>query len=102
MRRHLSPAAIGRWSARRPWLAITCWLAFVVASVALLAVTGSKGLQSGTTGEAARAETMLRTHQARPALHEYACLHSAALLTRDPAFRAAIGKVVASMQGAWS
>ena len=56
--RPLSPAAIGRWSARHPWLAIALWLGFVVACVAALAVTGSKQLHSGATGESARAENM--------------------------------------------
>jgi hypothetical protein len=60
MRRRLSAAAIGRWSARRPWLAIAPWLGFVVACVAGFAVTRSKQLRSGATGESARAEHMMR------------------------------------------
>jgi RND superfamily putative drug exporter len=98
MTRHLSPAALGRWSTRHPWLAIACWLAFVVTCVALLAVTGSKSLQSGAVGESARAESMLRSHKARPAQHEYAYLHSSALRASDPAFRTAIRRVAASME----
>jgi RND superfamily putative drug exporter len=99
MRTRFSPAAIGRWSARRPWLAIALWLGFVVACVAALAVTGSKQLQSGATGESARAESMMRAHEARPpgVQLEYAYLHSDALRAADPAFRTAIAKVRASM-----
>jgi RND superfamily putative drug exporter len=99
MIRHLSPGDLGRWSARRPWLAIALWLGFVAACVAALAVTGSKQLQSGATGESARAENMMKTHQARPpgVQLEYAYLHSDALRADDPAFRAAIAKVRASM-----
>jgi uncharacterized membrane protein YdfJ with MMPL/SSD domain len=99
MIRHLSPASLGRWSARRPWLAIALWLGFVVVCVAALAVTGSKQLQSGATGESARAERMMKTHQAGPpgVQLEYAYLHSDALRADDPAFRSAIAKVRADM-----
>src|SRR5215831_8710469 len=99
MRRRLSPDALGRWSARRPWLAIALWLGFVVACVAALAVTGSKQLQSGATGESARAESMMRAHQAPPpgVQLEYAYLHSDGLHAADPVFRTAVAKVRASM-----
>jgi uncharacterized membrane protein YdfJ with MMPL/SSD domain len=102
MRRRLSPAAIGRWSARRPWLAIALWLGFVVACLAALAVTGSKQLQSGATGESARAESMMNAHRAfPPGLQlEYAYLHSSSLHARDRAFRAVIARVRASMERA--
>jgi len=96
----LSPPSMGRWSARRPWRAIGAWLAFVVLAVGMLALTGSKQLQSGTTGEAARAETMLRQHQARPSQSEFAYLHSDTLSTDDKPFGAAIAKVRAGMRAA--
>jgi RND superfamily putative drug exporter len=101
MKTRLSPAAIGRWSARRPWLAIACWLAFVVACVGTLAATGSKQLQSGATGESARAERMMGEHQIRPpaaAFEEYAYVHSATLTATDPAFRAVAAKVAKTMK----
>jgi RND superfamily putative drug exporter len=61
--------------------------------------TGSKQLQSGATGESARAESMMKTHQARPSGVQlgYAYLHSAALRAGDPAFRTAIANVRATM-----
>jgi hypothetical protein len=93
-------ATIGRWSTRHPWLAIASWLAFVVLAVGALAVTGSKQLQNGATGESARAENMLKLHQARPKVHEYAYLHNDRLRSGQPAFRAAIAKVTASMERA--
>jgi uncharacterized membrane protein YdfJ with MMPL/SSD domain len=104
MKSRLSPAAIGRWSARRPWLAIALWLGFVVACVAALAVTGSKQLQSGATGESARAENMMNAHQAFPPgpQLELAYLHSSSLRAGDPAFRAAITNVRMSMERALS
>ena len=92
--------AIGRWSARHPWPAIALWLAFVVACVGALAVTGSKGLQSGAAGESARAESMLRQHQARPGQAEFAYLHSDTLRADQPAFKAAIAKVAIGMEDA--
>jgi uncharacterized membrane protein YdfJ with MMPL/SSD domain len=100
MRASITPSGIGGWSARRPWLAIGAWLAFVVLAVAALGVTGSKSLQSGVTGEAARAESMLKSHQARPSQYEYAYLHSDSLRGGDPSFRAAVNRVAASMSSA--
>jgi RND superfamily putative drug exporter len=100
MSRRLSPAAIGRWSATHPWLAIAAWLAFVAAAVGALAVTGSKSLESGTVGESARAEQLLRQHEARPAEREAAYLHSDTLRAGDPAFDAALARVRARMRAA--
>jgi RND superfamily putative drug exporter len=100
MTRHLSPAALGRWSARRPWLAIGCWLGFVVLAVALLAVTGSKSLTTGATGESKRAEQIMLQHQTRPGQSEYAYLHSDSLRVGAAAFRAATSKVRARMENA--
>jgi uncharacterized membrane protein YdfJ with MMPL/SSD domain len=100
MNKRLTPGSIGRWSARHPWLAIGAWLGFVVVAVAALALTGSKSLQSGATGESARAESMLKLHEARPVQHEFAYLHSDTLRVGDPPFRAAIAEVRAGMQRA--
>ena len=86
-------AAIGRWSAAHPWRSIALWLVFVIATVGALALTGTKQLQSGATGETARAQSMLKTHQARPAQYEYAYLHSDTLRTGTPGFHAAISRV---------
>src|SRR5689334_16518200 len=97
MARRLSPAALGRWSARRPWLAIGCWLGFVVLAVALLAATGSKSLTAGATGESKRAEQMILQHQTRPDQYERAYLHSDSLRVGTAAFRAATAKVRARM-----
>ena len=92
--------AIARWSARHPWRALICWLAFVAACVAALTMTGSKSLNSGATGNSARAEHMLTLHQTRPAQTESGYLHSDSLKAGDPAFRAAIASVEQSMQRA--
>ena len=96
----VSPTSIGRWSARRPWLAIGVWLAFVVLAVGALALTGSNQLQNGATGESARAETMLALHHAQPGQSEVAYLHSNTLRVGDPSFSAAIATVTLDMKGA--
>ena len=100
MTRHLSPASIGRWSARRPWVAIGGWLGFVVLAVALLAITGSKSLDGSSTGESKRAEQIMLQHQPRPGQSEYAYLHSDSLRVDAAAFRSATAKVRTQMEDA--
>jgi hypothetical protein len=99
MSRHLSPAAIGRWSADRPWRAIAAWLVFVAVAVAALALTGSKQLASGGAGESARADALLNRHQVGLSQHEYGYLHDALRVTA-PTFHAAIGAVAERMRKA--
>jgi len=80
-RRRLNPiVAIGRWSTRHPWRAIALWLVFVVAAVGVLLMTGSKTLQNGTVGEAARGYSMLENHQLqRGGELDYGYVHSDSL-----------------------
>ena len=68
MLKHLSPSSIGRWSVRRPWLAIGLWLAFVAIAVGALAITGSKQLQNGAVGESARGYALMNQHNRRAIL----------------------------------
>jgi RND superfamily putative drug exporter len=86
----LSPTSIGRWSTRRPWLAIALWLIFVVAAAAALSSTGTKQLQNGAVGESARGDALENTHQIDFPAEEYVYLHSRSLDTTSPVFRAAI------------
>jgi RND superfamily putative drug exporter len=99
MTTHLSPAALGRWSARHPWLAVACWLAFVMAALGLLVLTGSKSLSNGTTGESGRAEAMFRQVGARPDQTQFVYLHSDTLHATDPAFHSAIARVASRVSG---
>jgi RND superfamily putative drug exporter len=99
-RRRSPLAAIGGWSSRHPWLALAIWLTFVAGAVGALSVTGSKQLQNGAVGESARGYTLLDNHHIDLAQHGYAYLHSDRQQTTDPAFRAAIARVSALMQGA--
>jgi RND superfamily putative drug exporter len=89
-----SVATIGRWSTRHPWRAISAWLAFVLVAVGMLILTGTKSLENGAIGESARGYTMLDENRLWPPPREVAYLHSDALRTTDPAFRAAIRDVV--------
>jgi RND superfamily putative drug exporter len=98
MIKRFSPTAVGRWSTRRPGLAIAAWLTFVVIAVLALAATGSKPLQSGAVGESARGDALMNSRQLNLAPHEYAYLRSASLTAGAPAFRAATAQVVTLMR----
>jgi uncharacterized membrane protein YdfJ with MMPL/SSD domain len=91
--------AIGRWSTRRPWLAIGCWLGFVAIAVVSLVATGTQTLQNGAVGESARGYRLIDQNRLWPAPHELAYLHSRTLVVADPPFRAAIRDVVSRVQG---
>jgi RND superfamily putative drug exporter len=97
-RRRLNPiVATGRWSTQHPWQAIGVWLSFVALAVGALVMTGSKSLQSGTVGEAARGYALMDRnglYQNRP---NVAYLHSDTLRITDPGFRAAVNDVRARM-----
>jgi RND superfamily putative drug exporter len=88
--RHLSPAALGRWSARRPRLAIACWLTFVFVCLFVGAATGTKELSNGAVGASARGYDLMDRYELWPAGRELAYLHSGALTTASPAFAAGI------------
>jgi uncharacterized membrane protein YdfJ with MMPL/SSD domain len=101
-RRRRSPiVAIGRWSRNHPWRAISLWLAFVAATVGILAVTGSRTLQNGAVGESARGYTLLdKNHVRGIPMFDYAYLHSSSLRVDAPAFRSAIADVSTRMHKA--
>ena len=100
MKRHLSPAGIGRWSAQHPWRAIAIWLAFVTVALVALAATGSKQLQNGAVGESARGYTMMDKHLLGPSQRAYGYLHSDSLQVGDPGFHATITDVAMRMRAA--
>jgi putative drug exporter of the RND superfamily len=93
-----SVAAIGRWSARRPWRAIVLWLAFVALCLAAAVATGTESFRNGAVGESARAYATLDAHPgAWPPAREYAYLHSDPLRAADPRFRDAVGAASAAL-----
>src|SRR5262245_21803029 len=98
MKRH-PIASVGRWSAAHPWYAITLWLAFVVAALAALQLTGSKTLSSSSVGESKRGYALLdSTDRGWPQQRDYAYLPRACLRVSDPAFRSAIADVKHRME----
>src|SRR5215472_8665662 len=86
----MSPGRIGRWSARRPWLALTIWVAFVFGFVATGAATGTSILSNGSVGQSARGYDVM-TRQGLPGpSREYADVHSGTLVSTDPGFTAEV------------
>jgi uncharacterized membrane protein YdfJ with MMPL/SSD domain len=100
MVKRFSPTSIGRWSTRRPMLAIAAWLSFVIAAVIALSLTGSKPLDNGAVGESARGYALMDAHRLGLAPDEYVYLHSDSLTVGSPAFRTAIGAVDRAMRAA--
>jgi len=98
MTRRLSPASVGRWSARHPWRALAAWLCFVVIAVLALALSGSRQLQSGAVGESSRGYALMNAYQLGFPPREYVYLRSGSSTAADPALRAAIGEVAAAMR----
>ena len=89
----VSPARVGRWSIRRPWLAIGAWLGFVAVCVAVGALTGTKTLSNGAVGESARGYAVMDANDLWGPSRELAYLHSRSLRVEAPAFGAAIRDV---------
>ena len=100
MIKRLSPTAIGRWSTRRPVLAIAAWLTFVFAAVLALSLTGSKPLENGAVGQSARGYALMDSHRLGLPPDEYVYLHSDSLRDGSPTFQAAIDAVDRAMRDA--
>jgi len=90
MNARISPGRIGRWSARHPWRALAVWFVFVIACVALGAWTGTRTLSDGAVGESARGNALMDQQGLWGPPREYAYIHSAVLVSRDPGFAAAV------------
>jgi uncharacterized membrane protein YdfJ with MMPL/SSD domain len=81
--------SIGRWSIHHPRVAVAAWLAFVVACVALGAISGTKTLDNGAVGESARGYAIMDKHSLWGPGRELAYLHA----QRAPVPRGAIRDV---------
>jgi RND superfamily putative drug exporter len=90
-------ARMGRWSADHWKTATFGWLVFVVAAFAL-GMAGTKTIDPNTAGprESGRMDRILDAGFKRPA-EESVLVQSRTLSTNDPAFRAAVGDVVARL-----
>ena len=87
-------ARTGRWSAAHWKTATFGWLAFVVAAVAIGSVVGTRKLtdSEGIPGESGRMEKILADDFKRPS-GETVLIQSRSLMTKSPAFAAAIDDV---------
>ncbi|HEY3908070.1 MAG TPA: MMPL family transporter [Streptosporangiaceae bacterium] len=95
---HFSPAAVGRWSIRHPWLAIAVWLAFVLISIGLLIATGSRQLTDGSVGQSARGDAQENAHLVGPGQTTAIYLHSGSVPVTGASFKVAIAQVSAVMR----
>jgi RND superfamily putative drug exporter len=67
---------IGRWSIRHPHRAVAAWITFVIACVALGAISGTKTLDNGAVGESARGYSMMNRQRLWGPPRELAYLHT--------------------------
>jgi RND superfamily putative drug exporter len=79
--------SIGRWSIHHPRTAIAAWVAFVVLSVALGAISGTKTLDNGAVGESARGYAIMDKDGLWGPGHELAYLHVERAPVPDAAIR---------------
>jgi uncharacterized membrane protein YdfJ with MMPL/SSD domain len=98
MIKRFSPTAVGRWSTRRPVLAIAGWLSFVVLAVLALSLTGSKPLHNGAVGESARGYALMDSNRLGLPPSAYVYLHGDRLSSGTRAFRASIGQVATRLR----
>ena len=95
-----SPTSVGRWSTRRPWLAIAAWLALVAGAVLAVSATGTKQLQNGAVGESARGYNAIDSARLGFPPREYVYLRSDSITAETPTFKHAISEIAASMRAA--
>ena len=86
----------GRWSAGHWKTAVSAWLAFCIAAVALGAVAGTRMLKDADTaaGGSRQAEQILKRADFPNRANESVLVESKTATLSDPAFRAAVGDVV--------
>ncbi|HEY5058014.1 MAG TPA: MMPL family transporter [Gaiellaceae bacterium] len=92
-------ARAGRWSAAHWKTATFAWLAFVIATIAIGRVVGTVKLSDAeqSTGEAARAQTILQRAGFTQPAAENVLVQNRSLTVADSAFRATITHVVAQL-----
>src|ERR671935_2690832 len=95
-------ARMGRWSASHWKTAVFGWLAFVVAAPAIGNVVGTKNIdmKDANVGQSHKADQILNEGfpQADPQT-EFVLVQSRTRTVNDPAFRATVNDVVASVKG---
>ncbi|MCF2532979.1 MMPL family transporter [Yinghuangia soli] len=99
-RRNLA-ASMGGWSARNRKTAVLAWLLFVVLSVVIGSMAGSKELSEGdmTPGEAGRAEKIIEKAEVEdPASEMLLVTSTAGKRADDPAVKAAVADILGRLQ----
>jgi uncharacterized membrane protein YdfJ with MMPL/SSD domain len=95
-------ARMGRWSANHWKTAVFAWLAFVVAALAIGKVVGTKNIsmKDANVGQSHKADQILSEGfpQADPQT-EFVLVQSPTRTIADPAFRATVNDVVATVKG---
>ena len=96
-------AALGGWSARHRKIAIGVWLLFVIAATVLGGAAGRAGLPGWRqgAGDSARAEQILANAKISQPATELVLVRSgsAAVTAASPAFRHAVGRALAEING---
>ncbi len=96
-------AALGGWSARHRMIAIGVWLLFVIGATVLGGAVGRAGLAGWRqgAGDSARAEQILSSARIGEPATELVLVRSdsAAVTTASPAFRHAVGRARAAIDG---
>ena len=101
MERQNLAARAGRWSAAHWKTATVVWIAFVVVAVVIGKAVGTVGLTDAeqSTGEAARAQTILQNAGFTQPAAENVLVQSTSATVSDPRFRQTIDSVVATLHG---
>ncbi len=95
MQRTNVAARAGKWSAEHRRTAILGWLAFVVITIVLGGMVGTKHIDQNNNGvgESGRAQQVLQKEFQQPA-SEQVLVQSSRLTVRDPAFQATINDLI--------
>jgi uncharacterized membrane protein YdfJ with MMPL/SSD domain len=102
MRRKGIAVRAGRWSAQHRKRAILLWIVFVIASVAVGSVVGTKQLSGGQdgTGSSGRADAAVIKAFPQPDQEDVLIQpRGAGQTARSPGFKAAVGNVVIRLRG---
>src|SRR5690242_7407302 len=93
-------ARAGRWSAKNWKTAIALWVAFVAVAMGLGMTVGTHTLSASeqATGEAARAEQLLRSAGFHTPAAESVIVRSDSRTVADPAFRSTVRGVLTKLR----
>ncbi|MGW1469514.1 hypothetical protein ACWCPT_34835, partial [Streptomyces sp. NPDC002308] len=93
-------AAMGGWSARHRWAAVSGWLLFVIAAMVIGQLVGQVDVDEdkAVPGEVRQAATLMDDAGLKDAAGEMVFVHSAHGTVADPAFHRAVADVVGAVE----